>query len=88
MTEPYIMSVSQRHEGTNYVVKVPDTSNPLGYDLVDVLHHHNGALSIKSAARSTRTVFVASRFVKRYVDADRMTREQMRGPWSAGGERP
>jgi len=74
-----MLGVSQRPEGTQYVVKVPDAKNARGYDLVTVVHHYNGAMSLNSASRSTRTPHYASKYVKEYLAADTITREQMRG---------
>ena len=73
-----ILSVSRRPEGMNYCVKVPDDKNPRGYDLVNVLRHDNGAMSLSSASRSTRTPFIASKYVKKYLAADMIEREAMR----------
>lgn len=66
---PEILSISMRTEGTNYQVKVPDAKNKRGYDLVDVLIHHNGLRSIKSASRSRTTPDWASRIVTKYLKA-------------------
>ena len=64
---PEILSISMRADGTNYSVKVPDPKNTRGYDLVDVLIHHNGARSIKSASRSVITPTKASKIVTKYL---------------------
>jgi hypothetical protein len=66
---PEIISISMRADGTNYTVKVPDAKNKRGYDLVDVLIHHSGLRSIKSASRSRTTPDYASRIVTRYLNA-------------------
>jgi len=66
---PEILAISMRPEGTNYQVKVPDAKNKRGYDLVDVLVHHNGLRSIKSASRSRTTPDYASRIVTKYLKA-------------------
>lgn len=66
---PEILAISMRVDGTNYQVKVPDPKNKRGYDLVDVLIHHNGARSIKSASRSVITPTKASKIVTRYLEA-------------------
>lgn len=76
-----IISISQRPEGTNYVVKVPDAKNKYGYDLVNVLKMTSGAVSTSSASRSTITPLKASKFVQKYLEADLVTRETMRGPF-------
>ena len=68
---PEILAISMRVDGTNYQVKVPDPKNKRGYDLVDVLIHHNGARSIKSASRSRITPDRASKIVKKYLEATR-----------------
>jgi len=68
---PEILAISMRADGTNYQVKVPDSKNKRGYDLVDVLIHHNGMRSIKSASRSRTTPERASKIVKRYLEAAR-----------------
>lgn len=68
---PEILAISMRVDGTNYQVKVPDPKNKRGYDLVDVLIHHNGARSIKSASRSRTTPERASRIVMKYLEATR-----------------
>lgn len=68
---PEIFAISMRVDGTNYQVKVPDSKNKRGYDLVDVLIHHNGARSIKSASRSVITPTKASKIVTRYLEATR-----------------
>jgi hypothetical protein len=68
---PEILAISMRVDGTNYQVKVPDPKNKRGYDLVDVLIHHNGARSIKSASRSRTTPERASRIVTKYLEATR-----------------
>jgi hypothetical protein len=68
---PEILAISMRVDGTNYQVKVPDPKNKRGYDLVDVLVHHNGARSIKSASRSVITPTKASKIVTRYLEATR-----------------
>ena len=68
---PEILAISMRVDGTNYNVKVPDPKNTRGYDLVDVLIHHNGARSIKSASRSVITPTKASKIVTRYLEATR-----------------
>jgi hypothetical protein len=68
---PEILTISMRADGTNYQVKVPDLKSARGYDLVDVLVHHNGARSIKSASRSRITPDRASKIVTRYVEATR-----------------
>ena len=76
---PEIMNINPRHpSGTLYMVKVYDPKLPRGYDLVDVLVHGNGAVSTKSANRSTRTGFPATRYVKRYREASASEREEMR----------
>lgn len=74
-----IISISRRPNGTNYVVKVFDPKFRQGYDLVDVLVHDNGARSIRSAHRNVSTPTRASNFVTRYLNADIMEREIMRG---------
>lgn len=74
-----IIGIGKRPEGTNYLVKVPDTKNPRGYDLVDVLVHDNGARSIKSTARSTTTPFHAGRAVTAYLAAPSHVQAAMRG---------
>jgi len=63
-----IISTSRRPEGTNYAVRVPDPKNKRGYDLVDVLMHHNGAISTNSASRSRTTASPAIRFVKKHIE--------------------
>ena len=68
---PEILAISMRVDGTNYQVKVPDPKNKRGYDLVDVLIHHNGARSIKSASRSRITPDRASKIVTKYLEATR-----------------
>ena len=68
---PEILTISMRVDGTNYQVKVPDLKNKRGYDLVDVLIHHNGGRSIKSASRSRTTPDRASRIVTKYLEATR-----------------
>ena len=68
---PEILAISMRADGTNYNVKVPDPKNTRGYDLVDVLIHHNGARSIKSVSRSVITPTKASKIVTRYLEATR-----------------
>ncbi len=66
---PEILAISMRADGTNYQVKVPDSKSARGYDLVDVLVHHNGMRSIKSASRSRTTPERASKIVTRYLSA-------------------
>lgn len=66
---PEIIAISMRTDGTNYTVKVPDAKNRLGYDLVDVLVHHGGLRSIKSASRSRTNPERGSRIVTRYLEA-------------------
>ena len=73
-----LLNVSRRPEGTNYTVRVPDPKNPRGYDIVDVLRHDNGAVSTRSASRSTRTPFHAQKFVQRYLAESRSEQEEMR----------
>ena len=68
---PEILAISMRADGTNYQVKVPDPKNKHGYDLVDVLVHHNGLRSTKSASRSRITPTSASKIVSRYLEATR-----------------
>lgn len=68
---PEILAISMRVDGTNYQVKVPDLKNKRGYDLVDVLVHHNGMRSIKSASRSVITPTKASKIVTSYLEATR-----------------
>ena len=68
---PEILAISMRVDGINYQVKVPDAKNKRGYDLVDVLIHHNGMRSIKSAGRSVITPTKASKIVSRYLEAAR-----------------
>jgi sugar-specific transcriptional regulator TrmB len=68
---PEILAISMRADGTNYQVKVPDLKNKLGYDLVDVLVHHSGLRSIKSASRSRITPDRASKIVTKYLQATR-----------------
>ena len=68
---PEILAISMRADGINYQVKVPDPKNKRGYDLVDVLIHHNGARSTKSASRSVITPTKASKIVTRYLEATR-----------------
>ncbi len=64
---PEILAISMRADGTNYQVKVPDPKNKNGYDLVDVLIHHNGMRSIKSASRSRTNPDRASKIVSKYL---------------------
>ncbi len=66
---PEILAISMRTDGTNYQIKVPDSKNQRGYDLVDVLVHHNGLRSIKSASRSRFTPDRASKIVTKYLAA-------------------
>jgi len=68
---PEILAISMRADGTNYQVKVPDPKNSRGYDLVDVLVHHSGLRSIKSASRSRITPDRASKIVTKYLEATR-----------------
>lgn len=66
---PEILAISMRTDGTNYQVKVPDLKSTRGYDLVDVLVHHNGMRSIKSASRSRTSPDRASKIVTRYLSS-------------------
>lgn len=85
-----ILSVNTRHpSGVSYVVRVPDTRSRNGYDIVDVLMHRNGAVSTRSANRSTSTPLKASAFVRRHIasgrggqlrDRSRMRRRSRRDP--------
>jgi hypothetical protein len=65
---PEIIAISMRADGTNYTVKIPDAKSKHGYDLVDVLVHHSGLRSIKSASRSRTTPDYASRIVTKYLN--------------------
>lgn len=64
---PEILSISQRVDGVQYSIKVPDAKNRLGYDLVTVLVSPSGMTHTKSASRSRITGDGALKIVKKYV---------------------
>lgn len=64
---PEIISISKRVEGVAFTIKIPDHKQTQGYDLVDVLVHHNGMRSLKSANLSRTTPHKASQIVTKYL---------------------
>ena len=83
--EPKIIGISHRPEGAQFLVSLHTRKGKK--DIVTVIVHDNGARSMTSAVRDVSTPLVASRLVTKYLEADTIGREQMRGGHSRTGQK-